>query len=265
MPAGRSAQQDGQQALDRLCSHPACGRFLALKILRRFVCDFPESTCPVLLDSTAALWTSLWQDPEQIRKVMRHVLLSTEFRTIWGEKIKRPFEIAASALRAGAGEFRFHQEISSYWDPADPDAGDTHSLHWLYESGGQAIFGWHPPNGHPDVRSAWQSANPRVAMWRTVNWLIDVVDGAENRRIDVFAQTPPGVRSATAIVDFWLARIHGRTVPEPHREALVDFVAQGFNADFDLPVDSNEWPYYWRDRLQALVGLIFMSPEFLNR
>ncbi len=31
---------------------------------------------------------------------METILLSDEFKSTWGEKIKRPFEIAVSALRA---------------------------------------------------------------------------------------------------------------------------------------------------------------------
>jgi uncharacterized protein (DUF1800 family) len=265
MPAGRTAQQDGQQALDIVCSHPACGTFLARKLLRRFVCDFPDTTCPALLVSTAALWTSLWQDSQQIAKVVRHVLLSTEFRTIWGEKVKRPFEVAVSALRAGAIDFRFYQDVENYWGTTDPDAEDTHVLHWLYDGSGQEIFGWPPPNGHADVRSAWQSANPRVALWRVVNWLIDVENGSEEHRFDALGQTPPGVRSANALVDFWVERLLGRPLSAAARAELVDFVAQGFHPDFDLPLDSNAWPYYWQDRLRALAGLVFMTPDFLWR
>lgn len=265
MAAGRTAQQDGQQALDIVCAHPACGTFLARKLLRRFVCDFPDATCPALLASTAALWTSLWQDPAQIRKVMRHILLSEEFRAIWGEKIKRPFEIAVSALRAGAIDFRFRYDWADFWGSEDPDVHDTHSLHWLFDGAGQEIFGWHPPNGHPDVRGAWQSANPRMGLWRTVNWLIDVQDGAEAYRFDALGQMPLDVRSANAIVDFWSARVFGRAISESTRQTFVDFMAQGFNATYDLPLDDNEWPYYWNDRLCALVGLMFMSPDFLVR
>jgi hypothetical protein len=265
MPAGRTAQQDGQQALDIICSHPANGSFLARKLLRRFVCDFPDTTCPALLASTAALWTSLWQDPQQIQKVMRHILLSTEFRSTWGEKVKRPFEIAVSALRAATIDFRFYEDMANYWGTTDPDAADTLTLHWLFDGAGQEIFGWQSPNGHPDLRTAWQSANPRVSLWRLVNWLIDVQDGGEQWRFDALGQTPDGLRTATGLVDFWVARVFGRPVAESQRQEYIDFMAQGFNAAFDLPLEANDWPYYWQDRLRALVGLMFMSPDFLWR
>lgn len=267
MPGGRTAQQDGQQALDLICSHPACGRFLARKLLRRFVCDFPDLTCPDLLASTAALWTSLWQDPAQIRKVVRHVLLAPEFRSTWGEKIKRPFEIAVSAMRAGGIEFRFFQQIPhpDDWSTWHADFQDTASLHWMFEGAGQELFAWHPPNGHPDVRGAWQAANPRVTMWNVVNWLTELQDANGAWRLDALAQTPPEARSAEQLVDFWLPRLLQREIDPALRAELVEFVAQGFNPTFDLPLDTNDWPHYWQDRVRALVGLVFMTPEFLWR
>jgi len=267
LPAGQGAQQDGEAALDRLASHPACGRFLARKLLRRFVCDFPDTTCPDLLASAAVLWTSLWQDPQQIKKVMRHILLSTEFRTTWGEKIKRPFEILVSAMRAGGMQLRFFQQIPAPadWNSWDPDFRDTMELQWMFESAGQDLFGWHPPNGHPDVRAAWQSATPRVALWRLVDELVELQDGSDAWRLDALGQTPAEARTAAEVVDFWLPRIFGRTLPAATRDVYVDFMAQGFNPALDLPLDTNDWPYYWQDRLRALVGLLLMSPEFLWR
>jgi len=113
---------------------------------------------PAIVDSAAALFTAQWQAPDQLRQVVRHILLSNEFRATWGEKIKRPLEIAASALRAAGSAFPFSM-AAAFED-------DNNAFHWLYEAGGQALFGWHPPNGHPDLRGAWQSANPRVALWR---------------------------------------------------------------------------------------------------
>ncbi len=268
MPAGRMAQVDGTQVLDLLASHPACGRFIAKKLCRRLVGDFPS---PELVDSAAALWTSLWQDPSQIRSVVRHILVTRpEFRSTWGEKVKRPFEVAVSALRANDASFRFFQQVPAPpWEEWHPDFRRTAELHWMFESAGQVIFGWHPPNGHPDIRGAWQAATPRVALWRTVNWLIegdedgaDVVFNIVNRTLTAL---PAGSRSATQVADFWIWRLLGRAMPAADREQCIEYLSQGFNPDLDLPLDSNDWPYYWHDRLRGLIGLIYMSPEFLWR
>ena len=39
-------------------------------------------------------------------------------------------------------------------------------------------------------------------------------------------------------------------------------MAQGHNPDFDLPLDSDEDT---RERLQSMLGLLFLSPDFLWR
>lgn len=255
IPGGGTAASDGQSVLDRLAAHPACGRFVARKLCRRLVGDFPPQS---LVDSAAALFTAQWQAPDQIRQVVRHIVLSNEFRTTWGEKVKRPFEIAASALRAGGADFPFTVFL------ADEDA--VNSFHWYFEAGGQALFSWHPPNGYPDVRGAWQSANPRVALWRLVNWLVEEDGNGNDRFFDITGATLASpARSAEAIVDFWMPRIFGRALDAADREELVDFMAAGHNPAFALPIDTNDWPDYTQDRLRTLVGLMLMSPEFLWR
>ncbi|MBP9822705.1 MAG: DUF1800 domain-containing protein [Thermoanaerobaculia bacterium] len=255
IPGGGTAASDGAAVLDRLASHPAAGRFIARKLCRRLVGDFPPQS---LVDSAGALFTAQWQAPDQIRQVVRHIVLSNEFRTTWGEKVKRPFEIAASALRAGGANFPFTTFL------ADEDA--VNSFHWFFEAGGQALFAWHPPNGYPDVRGAWQSANPRVALWRLVNWLVEADQDDNDRFLSIVDATLASpARSAEAIVDFWIARIFGRALAAADRGELVDFMAAGHNPTFALPIHTNDWPDYTQDRLRSLVGLMLMSPEFLWR
>lgn len=252
LPAGQSAAADGLAALDRIASHPGTGRFIARKLCRRLISDNPPQA---LVDQAAALFTSLVAAPDQLKQVVRFIVLSNDFKTTWGEKIKRPLEVAVSALRAGNANFRF-----TLADDADGD--DTGTLHWLYEQGGQGLFGRHPPNGYPDERADWQSANPRVALWRTVNWLIDTRDGADQLRLNVLAATPASARSANELADFWIDRVFGRPLPVAERQEIVDFMAQGHNPDNDLPLATDEDT---QDRLRSMVGLLFMSPEFLWR
>ena len=95
-----------------------------------------------------------------------------------------------------------------------------------------------------------------------MNWLVDVEDDAGLRRLDATAQTPPGVRSANDLADFWIDRVFGRPLDAAVRQEIVDFMAQGHNPDFDLPLDGDEDT---RERLQSMLGLLFLSPDFLWR
>ncbi len=98
--------------------------------------------------------------------------------------------------------------------------------------------------------------------WRLSNWLVDVRDDSDVYRLDATAQTPAGTRTANELVDFWIDRVFGRPLDAAARQELADFMAQGHNPDFDLPLDSDEDT---RERLQSLLGLMFLSPDFLWR
>ena len=177
--------------------------------------------------------------------MVRTILLSPEFRTTWGEKIKRPFEFAVSLLRAAEADFA----------PQD-------NFFWSYEDLGQPLFGWRPPDGYPDVKEDWSSTMPLLQRWRLTNWLMDGWriggDGADrdNLRVDVTAQHPAALKTPIAIVDFWSQRILGRLLPPDERQEVIDFMAAGRNPDYDLPAEDIT------DRLRFMVGLIFMSPAF---
>ncbi|MDX1502779.1 MAG: DUF1800 domain-containing protein [Thermoanaerobaculia bacterium] len=246
LPAGQPGEQDGQDALDLLAAHPGTGRHIARKLCRRLIGDEP----PVSIVETAAqLFTAQVSAPDQLEQVVRVILLSDEFKTTWGDKVRRPFEIVVGAMRAGGADFPFVD--------GDPD---TDTFDWLYYNTGQDLFSWRAPNGYPDAKEDWVSTGPRVMCWRLLNWLVDSRDDLDNYRLDAFAQTPAGVRSANALVDFWVDRVLGRTIADGDRQELVELMAQGHNPDFDLPLDTDTST---RERLQALLGLIFMMPEFL--
>lgn len=244
----QAPMKDGEDLLDALAEHPATARFISTKLCRRLVGDFPP---PSLVDAAAATFSANTAHPEQLKLVVETILTSPEFLGTFGEKVKRPFAIVASSLRALEGDFNFRL-----------DDGDTGTLMWRYYNTGHELFGWHPPNGYPDIRFAWQSTTPRVMTWRMTNWLVDVRDDSDVYRLDAVAQTPAGVRSANALVDFWIDRIYGRTIEPAARGELVAFMAQGYLPSLDLPLDTDEDT---RTRLQALVGLMFMTPHFLWR
>ncbi len=248
LPANQPPEKDFLDVLDILAAHSGTGRFIARKLCRRLIGDSPPQA---VIDAAAAVFTAQIDAPDQLAQVVRTILLSAEFRATWSEKVKRPLEIVVSAMRACEADFPFVE--------GDPD---TDTFRWLYYNTGQQLFAWHPPNGYPDVGAAWFSSSPRVMTWRLTNWLIDVENGSGDYRLDTLAATPPTIRSANELADFWIDRVLGRPMTPQTRQELVEFMAQGVNPDFDLPVDTDADT---RARLQAMVGLIFMAPEFFRR
>jgi hypothetical protein len=129
-PAGQG-EQDVLQALDILAAHPSTARFIATKLVRRFVADDPPLA---LVNRVAAVFESSGGD---IKSLLRAIFLSEEFATA-PAKLKRPYTFMLSALRA----------LNCDLARPRPLAG------WL-ERMGQPLFLWPAPNGYPDVSPAW--------------------------------------------------------------------------------------------------------------
>lgn len=248
LPQDQADLKDGRDVLDILAAHPGTGRHVARKLCTRLVSDTPSQS---LIDDAAALFTAQVDAPDQLKQVVRMIILSDEFRNTWGEKTKRPFEIGASAIRACQGDFPFSITDS-----------DTSSFLSRYNDAGQSLFRKTSPDGYPDTRAAWHSTTPRAICWRLNNWLIDVRDDNDVFRLNVLSQTPAGVNTATLLADFWIDRILDRPLSSEDRQDVIDFMGQGFNPDLVLPIDTSS---SIQDRLRMMVGLIMNTPSFLLR
>ena len=133
LPAGRGIE-DGEDVLDLLAAHPSTARHLAAKLAVRFVSDHPPKA---LIDRLAAVWQKSGGDT---RAMLRAIAESPEFwsREAIGAKIKSPFELAASALRATGARIE------------EPRA----SLQWIAHMG-QPLYAYQAPTGYPDRAEAW--------------------------------------------------------------------------------------------------------------
>jgi hypothetical protein len=218
-----------------------------------------------LVESAAEIFHATWQQPDQIAQVVRHIALSTEFANTWGEKIKRPFETIASAMRSCDLNLALNA-----------DDEESENLRWLYQMTGQLHFGWVHPNGYPDVRDIWQGSTPLVMSWRIINWLLRLNTAATQYRLDALTLTldsfPDAAdRTPNNLAQFWLEQILGY-LPETAQIERVAGLLDHADAyvgswGLDTPIDlgGDVWPHYWQNGLQTMIGLILMSPEFMQR
>ncbi len=135
LPAGRGIE-DGEAVLDLLARDPRTARFVAQKLAVRFVGDTP----PMALVDRAA--TVFLQTDGDLREVVRTIVTSPEFfsRAAYRSKVKSPFELVASALRAvGAAP--------------DTSMRSAQVVAFL----GQPIFGHQAPNGWPETGESWMN------------------------------------------------------------------------------------------------------------
>ena len=152
LAAGRG-EEDGEQVLDIVAHHPATARFITTKLARHFVSDAPPAS---LVDRCAAVFRNTDGD---IRQTVGCVVTSPEFfsRAAYRSKVKTPFEVVASALRAVQ---------------AEPDATPraTQAVAQL----GQPIFGHQTPDGWPDRGDAWMNSG---AILGRINFGLMVASG----------------------------------------------------------------------------------------
>ncbi len=235
-------EDDGNIVLDLLANHPGTARYICRKLCRRLVSDNPPES---LVQATADLFHANREAPDQLAQVVRMILLSEEFHTTWGDKIRRPFEFAGALLRA----------TQCNYDPT------LDNFFWWYGAMGQSLFSWHPPNGYPDTAADWSSTMPILQRWRFVNDILEWKIGGDgedknDKRIVVDGVMPEDVATPEAIVDFWSRRLLGYLLPTAERTEIVEFMAFGRGTDSDLPPDQIA------ERLRYMIALILMSPSF---
>lgn len=136
LPAGRGIE-DGEEVLDILARDPHTAHFIARKLAVRFVSDDPP---PALVERAAQ--TFLRTDGD-IRETVRTIVTSPEFfsRAAYRSKVKSPFELVASSLRALGAQ-------------PDTSMRSAQVVAFL----GQPIFGHRDPNGWPETGDAWMNS-----------------------------------------------------------------------------------------------------------
>jgi uncharacterized protein (DUF1800 family) len=146
-------QSDGEQVLDILAKHPSTARFIATKLVRRFVCDSPQ---PALVARAA----SRFRDTDgNIREVLHTILTSPEFfaADAYRAKVKTPFEFVVSAIRATGTEVT----------DAMPLVQGVRQL-------GMPLYMCQPPTGYADRADAWVNTG---ALLNRMNFALQLVGG----------------------------------------------------------------------------------------
>jgi hypothetical protein len=185
--------EEGEEVLDLVARAPATARFITTKLARHFVSDEPPKA---LVDRCAQTFTKTDGD---IRETVRCVITSPEFfsRAAYRAKVKTPFELVASALRAVN---------------AEPDT--TPRTAQLVARLGQPIFGRQTPDGWPDRGDAWMNTG---AILNRINFGLSLaagqVPGASPRNLPEFdaLRTQPRPQQVDAVVK---AILGGQVSPE---------------------------------------------------
>ncbi|MCI0490820.1 MAG: DUF1800 domain-containing protein [Blastocatellia bacterium] len=133
IPAG-GGMKDGEKVIEILSSHPNTAKFISTKLVRRFVSDNPP---PLLVDRVAGVYLKTGGD---ISEMLRAIFTSKEFIApeAYRSKIKSPFELAVSAIRALGGQTNGAPQLGQFISKM-----------------GQPLYMYQAPTGYPDRAEQW--------------------------------------------------------------------------------------------------------------
>ena len=177
---GRS---DGEKVLDILARHPSTARFISRELAQRFVADNPP---PALVDRMAKTFHETDGD---IRAVLVAMFRSPEFFSVgaYRSKIKSPFEMAVSAVRAAGAKIE---------NPL-PLVNQIAAL-------GEPLYRKQEPTGYPNVSADWMSSSGlmgrmNLAMDLTANRLAGVSVDPTRFAAGLARGEPEGSRAPPAV------------------------------------------------------------------
>jgi uncharacterized protein (DUF1800 family) len=248
IPASQGIQ-DGYDVIDILHEHEATPRYIAYKLIRRYVTDDPATETPELLERVSAEYRL---SDGGIPQILRAIFHSEEFRNSFGRyggRLSRPMDLVARTLRA----------LDVTPDDIGPNiqAGLRNIVGRGYlATMGQVPFYWPTPDGYPDVKSNWTASATMLARWN----MGLAAAGASDRPSDYLIPNfnprvrMPDLRRAGDIVDYWIDRLLHRPMLDDDRRTVVDFLTLGGTDDSSVAANDA--------RIGETIALILDSPYF---
>jgi uncharacterized protein (DUF1800 family) len=126
--------KDGLKVIDILVAHPSTAKFIAKKLAVKFVSDNPSEAF------VGRIAQSFQKSGGDIKATLRAIFSDKEFYAPenFRAKIKTPFELLASSLRA-----------------LDADVKASPALIGLLGKMGEPLYGYVAPTGYPDTAADW--------------------------------------------------------------------------------------------------------------
>lgn len=255
--AAGGGAEELDRALELLVDHPSTAQYIAQKLCAKFVADKPPASL------VAAVTNTFTTTDGDIPSMLRVIFQSAEFANSAGQKFKRPINAMAGAVRAiGMGTTEYTVNIGLFGTVNGAGALVEHLT-----AGGQAPFGWVPPNGYPDERRYWSNTN---SLLQQQKFLVQLAESLSYGRLldDPLGFLLQGTSIASAVtqastpreaVDNALRNLLLEAIPASGRSAILDFMAQGGDPDTEVDKDELE------NRVKGLVFVLLSSPWFLVR
>jgi uncharacterized protein (DUF1800 family) len=226
--------KDGEEMLHKLANDPRTANFISRELARHFVMDQPPDS---LVERMAKEFVKSHGD---IRQVMRTMIYSPEFwsRQAYRAKVKTPFELVASTLRASGADVRIALPL----------------VQWTARMG-EPLYLCEPPNGYPDTAQNWVSTG---ALLNRMNFAIALatnhMPGTRVALSEIFS--PEAARDPKLALEQAFEGLLDNQVTPQTRATLERRLADPeiLRAKLDDPVR--------RINAGLIAGLVLGSPEF---
>lgn len=150
-------EKDGLDVIAYVSRHEGTAHAICRKLCRRLVTDNPSEA---LILKAKKVFLNTQKEPDQLRKVIRTILLSSDFRNPANIKLKKPFEYSVAMIRAlrSSAEFSFVPD-----DDFFKRQGQS----------GQRLFSWRSPDGYPDFKERWMTSSGLLYRFQFANQMIE--------------------------------------------------------------------------------------------
>lgn len=235
IPAGGGVK-DGYEVIHLLATHPSTAKFISTKLARKFVSDTPPQA---LVDKMVQTFLKTEGD---LREVLVTMFNAPEFWSpnVYRAKIKTPFEMTVSAVRALGAETN----------------GNPQFHRWMAQMG-EGLFLAQPPTGYPDTSEHWVNTG---ALLNRMNFSLALsanrIPGTRVQPANL-APTQP-LSTQTQFVDYYLKLLlHSEVSPQTRTT-----IEQNLNGAQLALNEGNANRQEVAQNRAKLIGLILGSPEF---
>jgi len=238
-PDQMSGILQGTRVIELASQHEKTAEFVVGKLARRIFGDNPPQA---VIDAGVKTWLDNRTSPEQIKLVLRTILLSPEMFSAPVEKIRRPYEKVLAFARTTNSRIRPTRLVST-----------------AFASTRDALFLWGTPDGWPDENDYWLSTSGLMTQWNTN------LTAMGNGALSVNLRTESlQTNSLAALLDDWIGRIIGFQMSSAGYAALRTWAAQSSGISTYLGSGTAS-AQTQENELRRLVALISAAPEFAYR
>jgi uncharacterized protein (DUF1800 family) len=220
---------DGEMVIKLLAKHASTAKFISTKLARKFVADNPPKS---LVDKMAQTFQ---KTDGNIREVLLVMFKSPEFWAAenFRSKIKTPFEMTVSAVRAVGGETN----------------GGPQFHRWIAQMG-EPLYLAQPPTGYADTAETWVNTG---ALLERMNFSLALVaNRIPGTRVNPGSIAEGRASKSNDVADRYIAQIlHGQASTETR--ATISKAIASSQGESGMPSGGGE---------ARILGLILGSPEF---